>query len=198
MTSRSFKIDYRVAYSRATFDRAQLWHARSTAPRASTSITTTSASPNYPTIKITDGTNATIRRCIRSSKFSNATEKDADQEWSYAGNVDGACRFIERSGPGEGRLRSAAPHQKSGHVYTKLMTTPSGGKVSKLSTSPPYRRWHPIRPITEPLHERPGINEALCLGSSRTARSRRALSQRTNRLLRCRRKHLCRLCHVHR
>ena len=90
------KIDYRAAYSRATYDQARNYGATFNGPTAVFVTYDNVDHPNYPSINITDGTNPNNPALFTLSKFSNASEKDADQEWSYAGNALVPVRFRER------------------------------------------------------------------------------------------------------
>ncbi len=160
-----FKIDYRVAYSRATFDQGRNYGATFNGPQGVNVTYDNITSPNYPTIKITDGTNPNDPALFTLSKFSNATEKDADQEWSYAGNVAVPVDLLSSSDQlkvgFEVRLRN-----KTQTPYTQALTTPSGGKVSKLNIN--LATLSPLAPDTTYYGNRytngPGINANALLG----------------------------------
>ena len=159
------KIDYHVAYSRATFDVGRNYGSTFTGPSGVSVTYDNITSPNYPTMQITDGTNPNDPTLYTLSKFSNSTEKDVDEEWSYAGDASIPVRFLSDSDSlkfgFEVRLRN-----KTQSPYTQSLTAPSGAKVSTLNLL--LSTLSPLAADTKYYGNRytngPGINEAALLG----------------------------------
>ncbi len=154
------QIDYHAAYSRATFVVGRNYGSTWTGPEGVFVNYDNITSPNYPTIKITDGTNVNDTTLFTLSKFSNSTEKDADQEWSYAGNVTIPVDILSDEDHVkfgfEVRLRN-----KDQVPYTQSLTTPAGKKVSTLHLN--LSTLSPLAPDTAYYGDRytngPGINQ---------------------------------------
>ena len=81
------QIDYHVAYSRATYVVGRNYGSTFTGPEGVAVAYDNITNPNFPTMTITDGTDVNDPTLYKLKKFSNSTENDADQEWSYAGNA---------------------------------------------------------------------------------------------------------------
>lgn len=81
------QIDYRVAYSRATFFVGRNYNSRFDGPTGVHVAYDNITDPNFPRMTITDGTNPNDPTSYTLSSLNNSTENDADQEWSYAGNA---------------------------------------------------------------------------------------------------------------
>ncbi|MDE2163784.1 MAG: TonB-dependent receptor [Alphaproteobacteria bacterium] len=146
------QIDYHVAYSRATYDMGRNYGVRFTGPQGVAVTYDNITSPNFPGLKVTDGTNVNDPSLYTLSRFNNSTENDADQEWSYAGNAQIPVDIFndaDRLKFGfEVRLRT-----KDVKPYTESFTFPALN-LSTLS---------PLAPDTTYYHNRytngPGINE---------------------------------------
>jgi TonB-dependent receptor len=83
----SAQIDYRVAYSRATFVVSRNYGSSFDGPEDVSVAYDNITDPNFPVFKITDSTNPNDPAGYTLKKVKNSTENDADQEWSYAGNL---------------------------------------------------------------------------------------------------------------
>ena len=125
------KIDYHLAYSRATFDVGRNYGTTFNGPEGVFVTYDNIGNPNFPTLKVTDGTDLTDPTLYTLSKFSNGTEKDDDHEWSYAGNAYVPVDVLSDSDllkfGFEVRLRT-----KNQVTFTQSITAPGGGKVSSL------------------------------------------------------------------
>ena len=81
------KIDYHVAYSRATYTVNRNYGTTFNGPKGVAVAYDNVDNPNFPAIGVTDGTSLNDPALFKLSKFSNKNESDVDQEWSYAGNA---------------------------------------------------------------------------------------------------------------
>jgi TonB-dependent receptor len=154
------QIDYRVAYSRATFFVGRNYSTNFTGPTGVHLTYDNITMPNFPELQITDGTNPndpTLYRLTKSSRLKNSTENDADQEWSYAGNAalpldifgdDDHLKFGF-----EVRLRN-----KVAKPYTQTFSFTTPLQLSSLSPLPPDTTFYHGR-----YTNGPGINEGAIL-----------------------------------
>ena len=162
---RTFQIDYRVAYSRATFVVGRNYGTTFNGPTGVFVTYDNITNPNFPSINITDGTNINDPSQFTLTKFSNATENDADEEWSYAANVAVPVSILSDNDQVkfgfEMRLRD-----KNQTTYTQALTGPAGKKISKLNLN--LSTLSPLAPDTTYYHGRytngPGINQNAMLG----------------------------------
>jgi len=161
----AFQIDYRASYSRATYWQNRNYGSTFTGPTGVFVTYDNTDDPNFPTMKITDGTNVNDPSLFTLSKLSNATERDADSEWSYAGNVAVPVNVFGDSDQVkfgfEVRLRTKDQNQ-----YTQSITGPAGKKISKLNLS--LATMNPLAPDTTYYDDHytngPGINQNSLLG----------------------------------
>ena len=151
------KLDYHVAYSRATNSADRSFGATVTGPKGVHVTYDNISDPNFPTMKVTDGTNLNDPSLYTLTKLSNGTEKDADQEYSYAANatipVDIFSSDDRLKFGFEVRLRN-----KSGTPNTsQKITLPKAPQLlSILSPLPAYTNYYHNR-----YTNGPGINEGL-------------------------------------
>jgi TonB-dependent receptor len=150
------KLDYHVAYSRATNAADRSFGATVTGPKGVHVTYDNTSDPNFPMMKVTDGTNLNDPSLYTLTKLSNGTEKDADEEYSYAGNATIPVNILsdaDRLKFGFSvRLRdkSATPN------LSQKVSVPSKTLLSTLS---------PLPADTNYYHNRytngPGINDGL-------------------------------------
>jgi TonB-dependent receptor len=154
------QIDYHVAYSRATYDSGRNYGSTFTGPQGVFITYDNITSPNFPGLKITDGTNVNDPSLYTLTSLDNGAEKDDDQEWSYAGNAEIPADIFndaDRFKFGfEVRLRT-----KNQNIYNESFSAPGGGDVSTLNLS--LASLSPLKPDTSYYDNHytngPGINE---------------------------------------
>ncbi|MBU6299052.1 MAG: TonB-dependent receptor [Alphaproteobacteria bacterium] len=159
------RIDYHVAYSRATYDMGRNYGVRFTGPQGVAITYDNITSPNFPGLKVTDGTNVNDASLYTLARLNNGSEKDDDQEWSYAGNaqipVDVFSDADRLKFGFEVRLRT-----KNQNQYNESFSAAGGGSVGSLNLS--LASLSPLKPDTTYYHNRytngPGINEYAILG----------------------------------
>ncbi|HEY4113724.1 MAG TPA: TonB-dependent receptor [Rhizomicrobium sp.] len=158
------QIDYHVAYSRATYDMGRNYGPTFTGSQGVFITYDNITNPNFPGLTIADGTNVNDPSLYTLTGLDNGTEKDADQEWSYAGNMQIPANIFndaDRFKFGfEVRLRT-----KNQNVYNQSFSAPGGGDISTLDLS--LASLSPLRPDTSYYDNHytngPGINEAALL-----------------------------------
>jgi TonB-dependent receptor len=79
-------LDYRAAYSRATFNVGYNINTTFNGPTVGVTFDNITNS-DFPQIAITDGTDPNNAALYKFAKLTNGTEQDLDEEWSYAGNA---------------------------------------------------------------------------------------------------------------
>ena len=130
----AIKIDYHAAYSRATFYVSRNYGSTFNGPEGVFVTYDNITDPNFPSIDIQDGTNPNDAALYTLSKFSNNTEKDTDQEWSYAGNAIMPLDILSDADQVkfgfQVRLRN-----KVQNTFTQDLSNPSGGSISDLNIS---------------------------------------------------------------
>jgi TonB-dependent receptor len=128
------QIDYRVAYSRATYDMGRNYGIRFKGPQGVSITYDNITSPNFPSLEVTDGTNVNDPSLYTLTRVSDGSEKDDDQEWSYAANVQIPVNIINDSDRlkfgFEVRLRT-----KNQNQYNETFSAPGGGSVASLNLS---------------------------------------------------------------
>jgi TonB-dependent receptor len=145
-------IDYRIAYSRATFVVNRDYNSDFTGPTGVFVKYDNITEPNFPVLKIQDGTNPNDPTLYTLAGIGNDIENDADQEWSFAGNVIVPFEAISDASRlkfgFEVRLRNKDAH----HAVEGLTAPPL--LLSQLSPLPPYTQFYHGR-----FTNGPGINE---------------------------------------
>jgi len=152
----AFQIDYRAAYSRATNAADRSFGSSVNGPEGVHVTYDNIDNPNFPTIKVTDGTDLNDPSLYTLKKLKDGTEKDADEEWSYAGNVNVPVNILSS----DDRLKfgfSTRLRVKSGTPNNdQSVSVPKGTLLSSLS---------PLPADTHYYHDRytngPGINQGV-------------------------------------
>lgn len=147
------KIDYHVAYSRAT-DAFHSFGPRANGPSGVYVTYDNIDNPNFPMMQVTDGTNLNDPTLYTLTKISASKSWDADQEYSYAGNADVPVDFL-----------SSDDHIKFG--FSVRLRTKSGTPYNNqsLKVNKPLTDFSPLAADTNYYHNRytngPHINENL-------------------------------------
>ncbi len=116
-------LDYRAAYSRATFKVGYNYNTTFNGPKGVAVKYDNITSSDFPAVSITDGTNPNDASLYSLSSLSNGAENDADKEWSYALNA-----FIPLHVLGDGGLKiggEARLRDKVARPFTEDFTVPS-------------------------------------------------------------------------
>lgn len=80
-------LDYRVSYSRATYESPYSYGAEFDGPTVATFYNNKGHNGDFPIIKVTDGTNINDPSLYTLGSVSDSAESDVDQEWAYAANL---------------------------------------------------------------------------------------------------------------
>ena len=83
----SLKLDYHVAYSRATFDVGRNYGTTFTGPKKVPFVYDNITDADFPAFAITNTVDANNGALYTLTKLSNSTTRSADSEWSYAANA---------------------------------------------------------------------------------------------------------------
>ena len=127
----TFKIDYHAAYSSATFYVSRNYGSTFNGPQGVFVTYDNITNPNFPSINIQDGTNPNDPALYTLASFDNSTEKDADKEWSYAGNATVPLNILSDADQVkfgfQVRLRN-----KVQDTFNQSLTGPGGADISTL------------------------------------------------------------------
>jgi TonB-dependent receptor len=147
------KVDYRAAYSRATFSVGRNYGVTFNGPSGVAINYDNTTDTNFPVLKITDGTNINDPSLYKISKMSNSNERDADTEWSYAGNATVPVDILSSSDSVKFGF-SVRLRNKSATPFKQAITLPTKPTLDTLS---------PLAADTTYYHNRysngPGIND---------------------------------------
>lgn len=124
-------VDYRAAYSRATFNVG--YNIGTTFKGPTVGVTFNNITDaDFPQVHITDGTDPNNAALYKFSKLTNSTDRDVDEEWSYAVNATLPVDWLSEADRVKAgfnvRLR-----EKTAHHFTQAFTLPKGLLLSALS-----------------------------------------------------------------
>ncbi|HEY3814409.1 MAG TPA: TonB-dependent receptor [Caulobacteraceae bacterium] len=126
-------LDYRVSYSRATYEQAFNYGSKWDGPTVALFYDHSDDNGDFPTIKVTDGTNINDPSLYTLHKklISNSAEADVDDEWAYAANLTIPVHFFGDNDAfkigGEARLRDKT---SSPYIYTGVSNDPGSGDIT--------------------------------------------------------------------
>ncbi len=134
-----FKLDYHVAYSRATFSVGRNFGTTFVGPSGVAITYDNITNAETPTIKITDGTNPNdaSRYAQKAGKLKNATEQATDEEWSYAANGALETHFfdddrLQFGGQVRNRTKSDTPFSQSFTSATTNLSAVSNPAITSF------------------------------------------------------------------
>jgi TonB-dependent receptor len=125
-------LDYRVSYSRATYEQAYNYGATFTGPTVAVFYDNSGNEGDFPKIKVTDGTNINDPSLytLKKGVVGNSAEADVDAEWAYAANLLIPVHLFGDNDAfkigGEARLRDKT---SSPYVYSDA-SDPDKGKIT--------------------------------------------------------------------
>ena len=124
-------LDYRAAYSRATFSVG--YNIGTTFKGPTVGVTFNNITdPDVPQIHITDGTDPNNAALYKFSKVTNSTDQDLDEEWSYAGDATLPVKWLSDADRVKAGF-SVRLREKSAHHFDQAFTLPAGLLLSGFS-----------------------------------------------------------------
>ncbi len=125
------QIDYRAAYSRATFNIGYNINTTFKGPTAAVTFDNITDA-NHPRITITDGTDPNNGALYRFTKLTNGTDRDLDEEWSYAANASLPVHWLGEDDKVQGGV-SVRLREKTAHHFDQSFKLPSGLTLASFS-----------------------------------------------------------------
>ena len=151
-------LDYRAAYSRATFNVGYNYGTTFKGPKGVGFTYDNITDPDFPRIAITDGTDPNVASAYKLSGLSNSEERDVDQEWSYAVNTFFPVHLINDSDAiklgAEVRLRD-----KTATPYTEDFELPDETILLSTMSSAPDTHFYDDHYTNGPIIDRYAIRK---------------------------------------